>query len=100
MTAKGGYVYIVSNYNRTVLYTGVTANLARRSYQHKFGEGSEFTKKYKCTDLIFFQFFESIEEAIIREKQIKKWKRDWKIKLIKEQNPSFKDLYDEVADFK
>jgi len=80
MIAKGGYIYIMSNIMRSVLYIGVTANLAERSYQHKFENGSKFTKKYKCTDLIYYESFDSIEEAIIREKALKKWNRAWKIK--------------------
>jgi putative endonuclease len=98
MKAKGGYLYIESNFTRSTLYTGVTANLSVRSHQHKTGEGSKFASKYKCVDLVYYEFFESIEEAILREKQIKKWKREWKIRLIKEMNPNFMDLYDEVAD--
>ncbi len=98
MKTKGGYVYIVSNKNRTVLYTGVTANLYARIFEHKSGIGSKFTKKYNCTDLIYYCFFDSIEEAIVREKQIKKWKRVWKDQLIKEFNPEFKDLFLEVSE--
>ncbi|WP_296620428.1 GIY-YIG nuclease family protein [Marivirga sp.] len=64
------------------------------------GEGSNFTTKFKCTDLIYYEFYESIEEAIIREKQLKKWKREWKINLIKKKNPELKDLFDEVAEMK
>jgi putative endonuclease len=100
MKSKGGYVYIVSNKFRTVLYIGVTNNLNTRIYHHKEGEGSSFTKKYHCSDLIFFEFFESIEEAIQREKQLKKWKREWKIELIKKQNPKMLDLWDEIDDMR
>ena len=78
--AKGGYTYIMSNITRSVLYIGVTANLADRSYQHKYEEGSNFTKKYNCTDLIYYEFFDNIEDAIAREKLLKKWNRAWKIK--------------------
>ncbi|GAB3332034.1 GIY-YIG nuclease family protein [Marivirga atlantica] len=100
MRAKGGYVYIVSNVIRSVLYIGVTSNLSARSSEHKHGEGSQFTKKYKCTDLIYYEVFESIEEAIAREKVLKKWNRKWKLELIRKMNPNLKDLYDEVEDFK
>ena len=55
--AKGGYVYIVSNKNRTVLYTGITSNLYNRVYEHKNGQGTDFTRKYKCTDLMYYEFF-------------------------------------------
>lgn len=96
--AKGGYVYIVSNKNRTVLYIGVTTNLYSRAYEHKNGQGSSFTKRYCCTDLIYYEFYLSIDEAIEREKELKKWKRAWKEKLIKSFNPSSKDLFDSVED--
>lgn len=98
MIAKGGYVYIVSNKNRTVYYIGVTSNLYARAYEHKNGEGSGFTKKYNCTDLVYYQFFEHIESAIEREKQMKKWKREWKQREIKEFNPSMIDLFHTVED--
>lgn len=96
--SKGGYVYIVTNKARTVLYIGVTANLSVRSYEHKFEKGSSFTSKYNCTDVVFYQFYDTIEEAIDREKQLKNWHRKWKINLIKTSNPTFKDLFDDVRD--
>ena len=98
MKSKGGYVYIVSNKKRSVLYIGVTSNLHSRIYEHKSGNGSQFTKKYKCTDLLYYQFYNSIEEAIIREKQLKKWKRAWKDELIQEFNPEKRDLFDQITE--
>ncbi|MGL1888559.1 MAG: GIY-YIG nuclease family protein [Reichenbachiella sp.] len=98
MFVKGGYVYIQSNASRTVLYIGVTSNLSARSYQHKNLDGSSFTKKYKCTDLIYFEFFKDIRSAIKREKQLKNWKRDWKDDLIAKENPKLVDLYNQVRD--
>ena len=98
MTAKGGYIYIVSNKTRTVFYIGVTSNLYARAYQHRIGSGSSFTTKYKCTDLIYWEFFPTIDEAISREKQLKKWKREWKDDLIKATNPELKDLFNEVSE--
>ena len=98
MSGKGGYVYIISNKNRTVLYTGVTSNLAHRIWEHKCGEGSSFAKKYNCVDLLFYEFFDSIEEAIQREKNIKKYKRSWKEKIIKSNNPELSDLYYQIGD--
>lgn len=95
---KGGYVYIVSNKNRTVLYTGVTANLYARIYDHKQGDGSNFTKKYKCTDLLYYEFHEHIETAIKREKQIKKWKREYKENVINTLNSNWEDLHEKVRD--
>ncbi|MBX9851901.1 MAG: GIY-YIG nuclease family protein [Cytophagaceae bacterium] len=94
--SKGGYVYIMSNKLRTVLYIGMCANLVSRAYQHKNGQGSDFTKKHQCSDLIYYEFFEAIEEAIEREKQLKKWRREWKEDLIKKVNPTLKDLYNEI----
>ncbi|MFY0599701.1 MAG: GIY-YIG nuclease family protein [Cyclobacteriaceae bacterium] len=98
MTAKGGYVYIVSNKRRTVLYVGVTSNLYARIYEHKNGVGSEFTKKYNCVDVLFYEFYPSIEEAIHREKRLKKWNRAWKDELIKKFNPELRDLFEKIED--
>ena len=89
----------MSNYNRTVLYIGVTANLHARVYQHKIAEGSNFTITYKCHDLIYFETFPTIDEAIVREKRLKKWKREWKENLIRSSNPEMKDLSGEVAEY-
>jgi putative endonuclease len=99
MIAKGGYIYILSNKNRTVLYIGVTSDLYNRITQHKSGEGSVFTKKYNCTDLLYYEFFESIVAAIEREKELKKWNRSWKDELIKKTNPELKDLFEGDIDF-
>ncbi|MEP2024204.1 MAG: GIY-YIG nuclease family protein [Reichenbachiella sp.] len=96
--SNGGYIYIVSNKNRTVLYTGVTSNLHNRIYEHKNGLGAAFTKKYNCTDLLYYEFFADIESAIQREKRIKKYKREWKENLIKEMNLEMRDLFDEVSE--
>ena len=98
MRPKGGYVYIISNQRRTVLYIGVTSNLYSRIYDHKSGLGSAFSQKYNCTDLLYYYFHESIEEAIKREKQLKKWKREWKDDLIKSFNPNLKDLFPDVSE--
>jgi len=93
---KIGYVYILSNKNRTVLYIGVTANLIRRIKQHKGATGSVFTKRYNATDLLYFEKFTSIVEAIAREKKLKNWHKDWKWNLINENNPELRDLYPEL----
>ncbi|MCB0741835.1 MAG: GIY-YIG nuclease family protein [Chitinophagaceae bacterium] len=85
-------VYILSNFKRTVLYIGVTNNIERRIWEHKNDEGSQFTKKYKCHFLIYFEDFSSINNAIAREKQLKNWKREWKLALIKKENPQLEDL--------
>jgi putative endonuclease len=98
MKEYGGYIYIVSNKLRTVLYIGVTSGLYSRITEHKNGEGCAFTKKYKCTDIIYYEFYPQIEAAIEREKQLKKWNRSWKENLIKKMNPQLKDLYNDIVD--
>ncbi|WP_350203116.1 GIY-YIG nuclease family protein [Gracilimonas sp.] len=87
------YVYILSNIARTTLYIGVTNNLNRRIWEHKQGEGSEFTAKYKCIILLYAEEHGTISDAIEREKQLKNWKRAWKWELIKTLNPDLADLY-------
>ena len=91
---QGGWVYIVTNKPHGVLYTGVTSDLARRTWQHRSGDGSKFARKYSCTMLIYAEQHSRIEEAIAREKAIKAWQRLWKLRLIHEQNPEWKDLSD------
>ncbi|MCC5929262.1 MAG: GIY-YIG nuclease family protein [Cyclobacteriaceae bacterium] len=98
MIAKGGYIYIIANKDRNVLYIGVTSNLYSRIYDHKYLQGSKFASKYKCIDLLYYEFFDSIEEAIEREKKLKKWKRAWKEELIKSTNPQMNDLFDHIED--
>jgi putative endonuclease len=82
----------MSNSFRSTLYIGVTSNLEARVWQHINGEGSAFVKKYNLHDLIYFEYFERITDAIDREKQLKRWHRDWKINLIKTTNPNMLDL--------
>jgi len=89
---KGGYVYILSNRNKTVFYTGVTSDIRQRIYQHRYENGSIFTTKYNAKYLLYYQFYPSIEEAIHNEKLLKKWNRSWKLELIEKNNPNFKDL--------
>ena len=93
---KNSYVYILSNKNRTVLYIGVTSNLLQRITAHKNRKGSDFTKKYNVTDLLYFETFTNIEFAIKREKQLKNWNSDWKWELIKENNKGLMDLWNEL----
>jgi putative endonuclease len=96
MSMKVGFVDIITKKHNTTLYTGVTVDLKQRIYEHKTGKGSLFTSKYNLNKLVWFDEYPSIEEAIQREKQIKKWKRAWKDEMIREMNPDFKDLYDEI----
>ena len=94
---KGGAIYIMTNFNNTVLYTGVTNDLIRRVYEHKSGfDPNSFTSKYKITKLVYFESFHSIEEAIAREKQIKGGSRKKKENLINSVNPEWKDLWDNL----
>jgi putative endonuclease len=94
--SKAGYIYIMSNYKRTTFYIGVTNNLERRVQEHKEGLVSGFTKRYKLKYLMYYEDFPSITDAIMREKQLKNWHREWKINLIKSVNPEMKDLNDEI----
>ncbi len=89
---KRGYIYIMSNKNRTTLYIGVSSDLNRRMVEHSEGVGAKFTKRYNLIDLLYYEEFDDIGEAIAREKQLKNWKRDWKMNLIKSLNPELKDL--------
>lgn len=96
MLFKQGHIYIMSNQYRTTFYIGVTSDLEARVWQHINGEGSAFVKKYKLHDLIYYEHFHRIEDAIDREKQLKNWHRDWKINLVKSLNPEMKDLKSEL----
>ena len=92
---RGGAVYILTNKNNNVLYTGVTSDLKKRIYEHKNKiYSTSFTNKYNINKLVYYEAFHSIEEAIAREKQIKGGSRDKKIKLIEDLNPDWNDLYD------
>jgi len=90
-----GYVYIIAN-DRPTLYTGVTSNLKKRIWEHKNNVGSVFTKKYKLHKLIYFEGVDSIELAIVREKQIKDMNRKEKLELIRKFNPELKDFYHKI----
>ena len=89
---KKGFVYIMSNKYRTTFYIGVTSDINRRVMEHKSGKGSAFTTKYNLFDLVHYEIIEGMDECIYREKQLKNWHRDWKINLIKEDNPDMLDL--------
>lgn len=95
---KHNCAYIMAN-DRPTLYTGVTSSLAKRVYEHKNDNGSDFTKKYKLHKLVYFEWFETIKEAIVREKQIKDMNRNDKIDMIKKLNPNFKDLYTDIIKY-
>jgi putative endonuclease len=86
------FVYIVTNKSNKVLYIGVTNNLERRMFEHKNKMIDGFTKRYNLTKLVYFEETSDVRSAIEREKQLKNWHRDWKIKLITDFNPEWKDL--------
>lgn len=86
----------MTNWNNKVLYTGITSDLYRRTYEHKNKLIDGFTKKYNVTKLVFFEEFSQVDDAIINEKKIKGWIRKKKIELIKSKNPDFEDLYDKI----
>ena len=90
------HVYVLTNSRRTVFYVGVTQNLPRRIEEHSQGQGSLFTSKYKLKQLVYFEGFEWIQDAVHREKQLKKWHRSWKVDLISNFNPKWQDLTHEV----
>lgn len=89
---KQYYVYILTNYNETTFYIGVTNDINRRMYEHKNKLLDGFSNNYNLNKLVYVETTESIEDAIKREKQLKRWHRDWKINLIKKNNPEFIDL--------
>jgi len=90
------YVYIMASQKNGTLYVGVTNDLVRRVYEHKNNLTDGFTKQYAVHTLVWFESTESIEAAITREKQLKNWKREWKIALFEPTNPDWNDLYDSI----
>ena len=87
------YVYMLANKKDGTLYAGVTSDLIKRVYEHKTNVIKGFTSKYNVHKLVYFEVHSEIYAAITREKQIKKWKRQWKVDLIEENNPKWDDLY-------
>lgn len=92
MKLTKAFISIMSNKNLTTFYIGVTNDLERRVKEHKLGNGSEFTSKYKLTHLVYYEIISDIKTAIDRKKQLKNWKRQWKLDLIKELNAEMVDL--------
>ena len=90
------YVYILTNKYNTTMYVGVTNNLERRISEHRQELIEGFTKKYHIHKLVYYEFYNNIKDAIIREKQIKGWRRDKKNNLVETLNPEWNDLYDEI----
>ena len=91
---KKSYIYFMANKNNTVIYIGVSGNLLKRVYQHKTKSYKGFTSKYNCDKLVYFEEFEDINQAIVREKQLKAGNRRRKEELIKQENPNWEDLFD------
>jgi len=89
---KQPHIYIMTNIKNTTLYIGVTSQLPQRVYKHQSKVQSGFTSKYNLCKLVYFESFESMYEAITREKQLKNWRREWKNNLIEKLNPNWLDL--------
>ncbi|MBZ0229560.1 MAG: GIY-YIG nuclease family protein [Bauldia sp.] len=87
-------VYLLASRRNGTLYVGVTSNIARRAWEHREGLIAGFTRRYGVKMLVHYEFFGTMPDAIRREKQIKEWRRAWKIQLIEQMNPEWRDLYD------
>ena len=90
------YVYILASRKNGTLYVGMTKDIAKRTIRHKGRQGNEFTAKYDVLKLVYYEKHKSLEEAAKREKQLKKWRRQWKMKLIEKNNSEWQDLFGEV----
>jgi len=90
-------VYILASKRNGTLYLGVTSNLVKRIWEHKNNIVEGFTKRYNVHQLVWYELHESMESAITREKQLKNWKRKWKLELIEHRNPNWLDLYDKIV---
>ena len=91
------YVYILASKKHGTLYIGVTSDLVRRVYEHRTKAVPGFTTKYGVDKLVLFEIYDDAATAIAREKELKKWRRDWKTRLIEEQNPNWDDLYPGIS---
>jgi putative endonuclease len=90
---KAGFVYIMARRLNGTLYLGVTSDLIQRAYQHRNGLADGFSRRHDCKLLVWFECHDDLRDARLRELQIKKWKRDWKLRLIERDNPNWLDLY-------
>ena len=97
MPAMAYYVYLLASKKHGTLYLGVTRDLARRVYEHRAKAVESFTSRYGVDKLVWFEIYDDAATAIAREKELKKWRRDWKIRLIEEENPGWVDLYPGIA---
>lgn len=91
------YVYLLASKKHGTLYLGVTNDLVRRGHEHRSAYGDSFSKRYGVTKLVWFETYDDAPTAIAREKELKKWRRDWKVRLIEESNPNWDDLYSGIA---
>jgi putative endonuclease len=94
---KGGWVYIMTNRPNGTLYTGVTSDISHRAYEHRESLVEGFTRQYGLKRLVYMERFEDIRQAIQRESNMKHWPRAWKVRLILDFNPDWRDLYDDLA---
>jgi putative endonuclease len=90
------FLYILASKRNGTLYTGVTSDLIKRVYQHRSDFVEGFSKKYGIHDLVYYEMYDDITDAIAREKCIKKWRREWKLNLIESMNPQWSDLYESL----
>ena len=97
MTEKQYYVYILTKARNSTFYVGITSDLPKRIWEHKNEIADGFTKKYGIKTLVYYEVFDDPENAIRREKRLKKWNRAWKMRLIEEMNPDWRDLYDDIC---
>jgi putative endonuclease len=91
------YVYLLASDRNGTLYIGVTNDIVRRVFEHKSKAVPGFTKRYGVDKLVWFEIYEDPTSAITREKELKKWRREWKIQLIEEKNPQWSDLYPQIS---
>jgi putative endonuclease len=91
------FVYLTASRPNGTLYLGVTRDLVRRAYEHRTKANNGFTSRYDVGRLVWFEAYDDVESAILREKEIKKWRRAWKLALIEQTNPQWRDLYEEIA---
>ncbi|MEX1083897.1 MAG: GIY-YIG nuclease family protein [Xanthobacteraceae bacterium] len=94
---SGGFVYFMTDRRDGILYAGVTSDLLRRVHEHREGTIAGFTKRYGLKTLVYYERFDDIRDAIQREKTIKHWPRAWKVRLIHQINPEWKDLYGDLV---
>jgi putative endonuclease len=93
----GYYVYILASRKDGAIYVGITNDIVRRIYEHRIKAVRGFTSKYNITRLVWFEIYDDAISAISREKELKKWKRAWKVQLIEAQNPQWEDLYESIC---